>query len=293
MTSPVPTQIEREVVVAAPVERVWEVITQAEHIGTWFGDAGTEIDLRPGGQLTIHWRQYGTTFGEVVAVEPTSRFAYRWALAHDVELTDGNSTLVEFLLVPDGDSTRVRVVESGFTDLAADVAQQAKHAQENTEGWGAELAELAEYARTYVPNRVERETTVSAPIERVWAVLTEPHHVGAWFGDGVRPMAVNLRPGGTMQVEDGRYPATFETVEPPRRLSYRWAPSFPGEAVRDDNSTLVEFTLTPVDSGTLVRVVETGFAQVAATLDIRQRQVRDNEEGWTTMIGRLEKYLAA
>jgi uncharacterized protein YndB with AHSA1/START domain len=106
-------------------------------------------------------------------------------------------------------------------------------------------------------------------------------------------MAVDLRPGGLMQVEDGKYPARFETIEPPRRLSYRWAPGFPGEDVREENSTLVEFTLTPVDSGTLLRVVETGFAGVTATLEARQRQVRDNEEGWTTMVGRLEKYLAA
>ena len=39
-------RIERDVLIDAPVERVWALITQAEHLGTWFGDAGADIDLR-------------------------------------------------------------------------------------------------------------------------------------------------------------------------------------------------------------------------------------------------------
>ena len=50
----VPEQIERETVIAAPVERVWALLTEAEHLGRWFGDSGAEIDLRPGGVLQPH-----------------------------------------------------------------------------------------------------------------------------------------------------------------------------------------------------------------------------------------------
>ena len=63
-------RIERDVLIAAPVERVWELITSAEHLGRWFGDAGAEIDLRPGGPLSLRWREYGTVHGRVEAVEP-------------------------------------------------------------------------------------------------------------------------------------------------------------------------------------------------------------------------------
>jgi uncharacterized protein YndB with AHSA1/START domain len=45
-------RIERTVVVAAPIERVWAVITRAEHIASWFSDTA-EVDLRPGGSLTL------------------------------------------------------------------------------------------------------------------------------------------------------------------------------------------------------------------------------------------------
>ena len=59
----VPEQIERETVIAAPVERVWALLTAAEHLGRWFGDAGAELDLRPGGATGLSWEQHGTVAG--------------------------------------------------------------------------------------------------------------------------------------------------------------------------------------------------------------------------------------
>jgi hypothetical protein len=44
-------------------------------------------------------------------------------------------------------------------------------------------------------DRIEQETVIAASVERVWAVLTEPEHVGRWFGQG-KPTQVDLRPGG-------------------------------------------------------------------------------------------------
>src|SRR6185436_17881389 len=55
-----PDRIERETLIAAPVERVWELVTAPEHVGTWFGDAGAEIDLRPGGAMALRWEERGT-----------------------------------------------------------------------------------------------------------------------------------------------------------------------------------------------------------------------------------------
>ena len=60
--------IEREVQIDAPVEHVWALLTQAEHLGTWFGDAGAEIDLRPGGMLSLSWEEHGTAHGRVERV---------------------------------------------------------------------------------------------------------------------------------------------------------------------------------------------------------------------------------
>jgi uncharacterized protein YndB with AHSA1/START domain len=52
---------------------------------------------------------------------------------------------VEFTLTPEGNATRVRVVESGFRELSGSDEERAKYADENTEGWRSELAELASY----------------------------------------------------------------------------------------------------------------------------------------------------
>ena len=145
----VPDQIERETVINAPVERVWELITEAEHVGRWFGDAGAEIDLRPGGDMVIHWAEHGTSHGRVVALEPHTRFSYRWAPFKDPageKPEEGNSTLVEFTLAAEGGGTRLRVVESGFASLATSDEQRAKNHAGNTDGWRIELGELADYA---------------------------------------------------------------------------------------------------------------------------------------------------
>jgi len=146
----VPDQIEREIVIEAPVERVWALLTEAEHVGRWFGDAGAEIDLRPGGAMVLRWAEHGTSHGRVVAVEPHSRFSYRWAPFEDPggeEPLEGNSTLVEFTLTREGDGTRLRVVESGFASLHASDEQRARNADANRRGWVAEIDELREYAQ--------------------------------------------------------------------------------------------------------------------------------------------------
>jgi uncharacterized protein YndB with AHSA1/START domain len=141
--------IEREVVIDAPVDRVWQLVTEAEHLGRWFGDAGAEVDLRPGGALELRWNEYGASRGQVEAVEPPRRFVFRWAPFKDpggLDPTDANSTRVEFTLSDQGEATRLRVVESGFESLATSEEQRRQNLEGNTEGWAMELGELQQYA---------------------------------------------------------------------------------------------------------------------------------------------------
>ena len=65
-------QIERETTIEAPVERVWALLTEPEHVGRWFGDAGAEIDLRPGGEMVMRWAEHGA---RAAASRPSSRTA--------------------------------------------------------------------------------------------------------------------------------------------------------------------------------------------------------------------------
>ncbi len=142
--------IERDIYIAAPVERVWELVTQAEHLGRWFGDAGAEIDLRPGGRMTLSWQEHGTAIARVEEVEPPNRFVYTWAADPDTEPAPGNSTRVEFALADEDGGTRLRVVESGFASLEFGDSTRRKHYAGNVEGWEKKTRDLAEYATSRV-----------------------------------------------------------------------------------------------------------------------------------------------
>ena len=63
-------------------------------------------------------------------------------------------------------------------------------------------------------------------------------------------------------------------------LAYRWVSAFPSEELREDNSTLVEFILTPEGDGTRLRVVESGFATLPTSDENRRHVITDHTAGW-------------
>lgn len=138
-------RIEREVVIAAPRERVWEIITQAEHVGKWFGDSA-EVDLRPGGTMVLRWEKYGTVYAMIEKIDAPGYFSYRWTPGKlDEKPSIEKSTLVEFTLTPQGGQTRLRVVESGFSRLPMNESERAEQFKDNTEGWSSKLRNVQQY----------------------------------------------------------------------------------------------------------------------------------------------------
>ena len=140
----VPQRIEREILIDAPVQVVWAVVTEPEHISGWFSDA-VELDLRPGGRALLHWDGHGSFHGRVERVEPPHFFSFRWVVQDGQEMSDGNSTLVEFRLTAEGDSTRLTVVESGVRDLAGPAEDNQAHFDGHRRGWELELGQLVDY----------------------------------------------------------------------------------------------------------------------------------------------------
>ncbi|MFE7481036.1 SRPBCC domain-containing protein [Streptomyces sp. NPDC057552] len=127
--------IERETLIAAPVERVWPLVAEP---GFWVSDpaAAAGILAKPGETLVVKDPEYGDFPVRVEKVEPPTYVAYRWASAFPgEELTADNSTLVEFTLIAEGDKTRLRVVESGFGALVASEELRRKAFQDNVGGW--------------------------------------------------------------------------------------------------------------------------------------------------------------
>src|SRR6476620_8001862 len=103
-------RIERELVINAPATRVWAAITESDQVTKWLGDFA-EIDLRPGGRMVFGWSAHGRFNAVIDEVEPTSRLVYRWTTEAGAEVTDGNSTRVEYTLASEGAGTRLRLVE--------------------------------------------------------------------------------------------------------------------------------------------------------------------------------------
>jgi len=137
-------RIEREILIEAPIEVVWAIVTEPEHLARWFPDAAT-IDLRPGGEGRLTWNDHGTYRLRVERVEAPHRFSFRWVRRVGVDPVEGASTLVEMSLSADDRGTRLRLVESGFGDLDWPADEAAQYAEENDHGWDVELRELQAY----------------------------------------------------------------------------------------------------------------------------------------------------
>jgi uncharacterized protein YndB with AHSA1/START domain len=130
-------------------------------------------------------------------------------------------------------------------------------------------------------DRIEREILIAAPLERVWSLVAVP---GFWVADEATVAGTVAEEGASLVAKNpnlGEVSLRVEKVEPPTYVAYRWASAFPGQELRDDNSTLVEFTLTSEGGKTRLRVVESGFAALSTSEESRDEAVRFNTEGWS------------
>jgi uncharacterized protein YndB with AHSA1/START domain len=137
-----PDRIERTVELAQSPATVWTALTSAEALGTWFGDKGATIDLRPGGAAQLTWTSGYQADMRIERVEEPRVFGYTWHIM-GLPADDPRRTYVEFTLEPVGAGTRLTVVESGFAQVPEDVYRKAYDA--NTGGWASELGELVDY----------------------------------------------------------------------------------------------------------------------------------------------------
>lgn len=142
-------RIEKEVLLRAPIERVWDAISDSEQFGRWFGArfegrfregarvhalmAKTEMDP----EVAAHQEPYvGHSFEVLVdRMDPPRHFAYRWHPGADTDhdAPDEAMTLVTFDLEEVEGGTRLTIRESGFGNLEAE--RRAKALEENQSGW--------------------------------------------------------------------------------------------------------------------------------------------------------------
>jgi uncharacterized protein YndB with AHSA1/START domain len=155
-----PDRIERTVQISRPVEAVWEALTTAEGLASWFGEEAT-IDLRPGGTMSLRWSTGDPVDMRVEKVEPYTLFALTWPI-EGLQSDDPRRTFVEFTLHPIDGGTELRVVEYGFAQLS-DESHESSY-KDHSDGWTRERELTAGGASPHadVPARRGTELATSA-----------------------------------------------------------------------------------------------------------------------------------
>ena len=142
----IPAQIEREILIEAPIDVVWRVVTEPEHIQRWFATEA-ELERKQGGSGVLSFRNDTTYYLQVETFDPPHRFAYRWLHEQGTEARPDNSMLVEFSLRPEGGSTLLRVVESGFEHVDWSDGAKSEYFDDHSRGWHTLIDRLREYAK--------------------------------------------------------------------------------------------------------------------------------------------------
>jgi uncharacterized protein YndB with AHSA1/START domain len=144
-------------------------------------------------------------------------------------------------------------------------------------------------------DRIEKRIELNAPVSRVWRALTDHREFGEWFRvklDG--PFVAGQISRGQITYpgyEHVKWHAVVQKMEPERLFSFTWHHSHdPHVDISKEPTTLVEFRLEKIPSGTLLTVTESGFENLPS--DRRLEAFRMNEGGWTEQMKNIEKYVA-
>jgi uncharacterized protein YndB with AHSA1/START domain len=143
----VPDRIEKEILIDAPIDVVWRVVTQPDQMDRWFSEKA-DFELRSGGAGRIRMSERTTYNLEVEAVEPHRRFAFRWVHPDGAEPNERNLTLVEFTLQQEAGGTRLRIVESGFDKLDWSDEAKGEFFDGHDNGWPRFLDRLRDLLAT-------------------------------------------------------------------------------------------------------------------------------------------------
>lgn len=140
-----------------------------------------------------------------------------------------------------------------------------------------------------------------APIDRVWQVWADPRQLERWWGPPTYPARFgehDLSPGGRISYEmtgvaEGDRHAgwwVIDTVEPPRRLSFRDGFADESGNPNPDMPTMsVAVELAESDGGGTRMTVTTTFPSAEAMAELREMGM---EEGMSQAMGQIDAVLA-
>ena len=113
---------------------------------------------------------------------------------------------------------------------------------------------------------IEKNVTIAAPIEKVWAALTDPAAIAGWMGGAVK---VELKKGGRYKFFGGETTGVFTAIKKPETLEYTWRQN---EWKKEWPDSVVRWELKAAKGGTRVHLTHKAFPN---------KEERDgHDEGW-------------
>jgi uncharacterized protein YndB with AHSA1/START domain len=140
-------RIEREILLKAPLSRVWRALSNAEEFGEWF-----RVDLkgkafvageRVQGNITYPGYEHVVFDATIEKIEPERLMSFRWhpsAVDPSIDYSKEPSTLVEFRLKEVEGGVLLTVVESGFDAIPPERRREAFRM--NSGGWDEQVKNI-------------------------------------------------------------------------------------------------------------------------------------------------------
>ena len=115
--APATLSVERAVLIAAPIDRVWQAVTDAQSLEQWYlpGSPWEIPALKAGGAVRFYHTPDDIQHAVIVALEAPYLFALRWDLSASYP---GAALTTTLRLETAGEGTRVTISETGFETLA-------------------------------------------------------------------------------------------------------------------------------------------------------------------------------
>jgi uncharacterized protein YndB with AHSA1/START domain len=153
-------RIEKQILLHAPLKRVWRALSDSTEFGTWFGMKldgpfvagasvrGVIVPTTVDAEVAAAQQEHeGLPFELAIErMEPERLFSLRWhpyAVERDVDYSAEPTTLVVFTLEEVADGVLLTVTESGFDRIP--LARRAKAFTANEQGWGMVIKLIEEY----------------------------------------------------------------------------------------------------------------------------------------------------